>query len=125
MGLLKNEHGVYVVRKKVPERLQRVVAGVTSSGKPKQTFLQRSLRTKSLQQAKVTAKPILIEFDTILARAEALTEAAPMRAELAPAEVERIADYDGAAGRRCPADGNLATRQAKGVVASLRSGLPI
>lgn len=73
MGLLKNEHGVYVVRKKVPERLQRAVAEVTSAGTAKQTFLQRSLRTKNLQQAKVTAKPILIEFDAIIARAEALT----------------------------------------------------
>ena len=93
MGLLKNEHGVYIVRKKVPERLQRAVAEALGAAKPKQTFLQRSLRTKNLQQAKIAAKPLLIEFDQILATAEASLETRPVQATLSAAEIARMGEY--------------------------------
>ncbi len=61
--------------------------------KSAQTFLQRSLRTKDLHQAKVQAKPVLIEFDRILARAEARVADIPIRNTLSPSEIERMADY--------------------------------
>jgi hypothetical protein len=98
MGLLKNEHGVYVVRKKVPARLREAVATLKTNnpgriGKPSQSFLQRSLRTKDLHQAKVLAKPVLIEFDQVLAKAEALIADTPMRTTLTQAEIELMANW--------------------------------
>lgn len=38
VGLLTNSHGVYILRKKVPARLERAVAQGRGDGKPKQTF---------------------------------------------------------------------------------------
>jgi hypothetical protein len=40
MGLQKNEHGVWIVRRKVPTRLQQAVASVLDNGKGRQVFLQ-------------------------------------------------------------------------------------
>jgi hypothetical protein len=47
IGLLKNEHGVYVVRKKVPAHLREAVAPVLNLDKSAQSFLQRSLRWRA------------------------------------------------------------------------------
>ena len=69
----KNRHGVYYVRKKVPKRLEQPTAEFLDNGKSRQVFLKRTLDTKDLREANIRAKPILIEFDRILAQAEALT----------------------------------------------------
>ena len=64
MGLIKNEHGVWCARQKVPPRLQEAVARVL--GKPqdkaRQTFLKQSLRTKDKAEAKRRLPVALIEF---------------------------------------------------------------
>ena len=93
MGLLKNRHGVYVVRKAVPARLQKAVASALGGRKAKQSFLQRSLGTKVLSEAKISAKPILIEFDSILARAVTSLKDRPLRTALSQAEIKRLADF--------------------------------
>jgi hypothetical protein len=56
-----------------------------------------SLRTKDNREANIRAKPVLIEFDSIVAKAEALLHAAPVRSDLSEHEIERIADYHYAA----------------------------
>jgi hypothetical protein len=62
----------------VPKRLEHATAEFLGNGKLRQTFLKRTLGTKDLREANVRAKPILIEFDRILAQAEALTVQRPM-----------------------------------------------
>ena len=125
MGLLKNRHGVYVVRKAVPARLQKAVAKVLANRKTKQSFLQRSLGTKVLSEAKVSAKPVLMEFDSILARAAASLEVRPAQTTLSPAEIKRLADHhyatrlgDDDAGRR---EGSAWGAELAGEVASFES----
>jgi integrase len=93
MGLLKNEHGVYYVRKKVPKRLQEAAAVVTGASKSRQTWLKQSLKTKDVREAKRLAPPVLIRFDRILAEAEASLTESPLRTSLDDREIERIADY--------------------------------
>jgi integrase len=93
MGLLTNSHGVYILRKKVPTRLERAVAQLRGEGKPKQTFLQQSLRTKDVKEAKRRAVPVLLEFDRILAEAESLVAERPLRQSLTDTEIRAIADY--------------------------------
>ena len=53
----------------------------------------RSLRTKDKQEAKRLAPPVLMEFDRILADAEASTAERPLRTTLDRREIERIADF--------------------------------
>jgi hypothetical protein len=53
-------------------RIEQAVAQVQGNGKPKQVFLQQSLRTKEKRDAERRAIPVLLEFDRILAPAEAL-----------------------------------------------------
>jgi hypothetical protein len=43
MGLTKNEHGVWVVRHRVPKRLQEPVARVLDNDTEWQTWLQKAL----------------------------------------------------------------------------------
>lgn len=96
MGLHKNEHGIWHVRRKVPKRLETAVAQVLNNGKQRQSWLSRSLRTGDLQKANILAKPVMIEFDRVLAEAEALLsppKSGPLRASLSNAEIEQIADY--------------------------------
>ena len=93
MGLIINGHGVYVVRRKVPERLQAAVARALKTSKSRQVFLQKTTGTKNLKQAKVIAAPILMEFDAVIARAAASIEERPLVAKLPLADVKRIADY--------------------------------
>jgi hypothetical protein len=63
MGLIKNEHGVYHVRRKVPKALE--VATARAMGVPNQriSWLKQTLATKDEKRAKVLAKPIMMEFD--------------------------------------------------------------
>jgi hypothetical protein len=57
------------------------------------SWLKRSLGTKDERQANVRAKPVMMEFDQIIARAEASLKAAPVKASLSDVEVRRIAAY--------------------------------
>jgi hypothetical protein len=91
MGISKNRHGTYYAIKQVPKHLQAAVARL-DNGKGRQTWLKRSLRTKDGAQANRTAKPVLIEFDRILAQAEALQVERPLRSELSKREIEQIAN---------------------------------
>jgi hypothetical protein len=77
MGLIKNEHGVWCVRRKVPQRLEEAVARVQGASKERQPWLKRSLRTKDEKRAKIVSKPVMVEFDRILADAEALLAERP------------------------------------------------
>src|SRR5258706_9973927 len=92
-GVSKNRHGVYYVRKKVPKQLEQPTAEVLGNGKSRQTFLKRTLDTKDLREANIRAKPVLIEFDRILAQAEALTIQRPMRTTLEKRDIVQIANY--------------------------------
>jgi hypothetical protein len=92
--LIKDRHGTYYAQRKVPERLQREVAAVLNHLKDRKPFLKKSLGTKVLSQANITAKPVLMEFDRILRAAEALKDAKPpTRASLSSAEIDRMAEY--------------------------------
>lgn len=93
MGILKNEHGVFYVRRKVPERLQEATATVTGASKSRQSWLKQSLKTKDKATAKRLAPPVLQKFERILAEAEASLADTPFRTELTPHEIKRIAEY--------------------------------
>jgi integrase len=93
MSIIKNEHGVYHVRKKVPKALEGAVAQVTDAAKSRVAWLKKTLGTKDLKKAKILAKPVLMEFDRILAKAEALKVERPLRTTLRHKEIERIAEY--------------------------------
>jgi hypothetical protein len=93
MGLIKNEHGVYHVRRKVPKSLEAATATVMGVPKERVSWLKETLGTKDAKQARVLAKPIMMKFDRVLAQAEALLVEHPVRTELTEAEIKRIADY--------------------------------
>jgi N-methylhydantoinase A/oxoprolinase/acetone carboxylase beta subunit len=93
MGLIKNEYGVWHVRRRVPNKLRAAVASVTGASKASVSWLKETLRTKDEKQAKVLAKPVMMKFDGILAKAEALLVEHPVRTELTEAEIKQIADY--------------------------------
>src|ERR1019366_6130784 len=93
MGMIKNEHGVYHVRRKVPKALEAATATVMDVPKERVSWLKETLRTKDEKRARVLAKPVMMKFDRILARAEALLVEHPVRTELTEAEINQIADY--------------------------------
>ena len=93
MGLMKDRHGTYYARHKVPERLQETVARILDNGKARQVWLKKSLGTKVVAQANVRAKPVQMEFDQLLAKAEAQLKERPLRSSLADVEIKRIADF--------------------------------
>src|SRR5450631_3149995 len=93
MGLIKNEHGVYHVRRKVPKHLEAATATAMDVSKERVSWLKETLGTKDEKQARVLAKPVMMKFDRVLAQAEALLVEHPVRTELTEAEVKRIADY--------------------------------
>jgi integrase len=93
MGLIKDRHGTYYARHKVPERLQAAVARILDNGKARQAWLKKSLGTKVVAQANVRAKPVRMEFDRIIARAEAQLKERPVRTSLTDIEIKRIADF--------------------------------
>jgi hypothetical protein len=92
-GLTKDRYGTYHARKKVPKDLEQAVAQVIGSGKSRQVWLKRSLRTKSVKEANLRCKPVLTEFDRILARAQQAVEAVPVRATLGPKEISAMAKH--------------------------------
>src|SRR5436305_13794916 len=55
MGLHKNEHGIWQVRRKVPKRLEQAVARVLENGKKRQPWLSRSLRTGDVRLSHVAS----------------------------------------------------------------------
>jgi hypothetical protein len=93
MSIIKNEHGVFHVRKKVPKRLEAAAAQATGASKPRLAWLKQSLKTKDPKEAKRLAPPVLMKFDRILANAEALLAEQPRRTSLDKREIDRIADY--------------------------------
>jgi integrase len=82
-----------VCKRKVPKTLEQAVAIVLGNGKKRQPWLQRSLRTKAKDEAKRLAPPVLMEFDRVLADAEALTAERPLRTSLDKREVDAIANF--------------------------------
>jgi hypothetical protein len=56
MGVIKDRHGTYYARKKVPQKLEVAVAKIAGSTKPRVSWLKASLRTKDLKQANREAK---------------------------------------------------------------------
>jgi integrase len=92
MGLIKDRHGTYYARVKVPERLQEAVARVLDQGRDRQSFLKRSLGTKDLKAANVRAKPVLAGFDRVFGDAERLLAAWPLRKDLSATEIKRLAE---------------------------------
>jgi integrase len=93
MGLIKNEHGVFHVRRKVPKGLEAATARVMDVPKERVSWLKKTLGTKDEKRAKVLAKPVMMEFDRILAQAEALLVEHPVRTSLTDTEIKQIADY--------------------------------
>jgi len=93
MGVIKNRHGVHCARRKVPPELAGVVARLTGSARERQSWLQRSLRTKDFREANIRAKPVLIEFDKILEKAKALAGPRQLRMELSDSEIKRISEF--------------------------------
>jgi hypothetical protein len=93
MGLIKNEHGVFHVRRKVPKALEVATARAMGVPKERVSWLKETLGTKDEKQAKVLAKPVMMKFDRILAQAEALLVEHPVRTELTEAEIKQISDY--------------------------------
>lgn len=93
MGVVKNRYGIYVARKKVPKGHEEAVARVLANGRQRVSWLQRSLGTKDLRTANTAAKPILMEFDSILAKAAALLSPIPKRDDLSEREIAAMADY--------------------------------
>lgn len=93
MGIVKNEHGTYHVRRKVPDKLQAAVALILGSDKPKVSWLKKSLGTKDASKANVRAKPVMMDFDKIIAKAEASLKQRPVQSSLSDAEIKRISAY--------------------------------
>ena len=92
MGLMKDRHGTYYARVKVPDRLQEAVARVLDQGKDRQSFLKKSLGTKVLKEANIRAKPVLAGFDRVFGEAEQLLTARPLRDSLSAIEIKRLAE---------------------------------
>lgn len=67
MGLMKDRHGTYGARVKVPDRLHEAVPRVLDRGKDRQSFPMESL---GLKTANVRAKPVLAGFDHVFGEAE-------------------------------------------------------
>jgi integrase len=92
-GVVKDRHGTYYARRKVPKALEEATAQVLGVAKERQSFLKRSLGTKDVREANVRAKPVLQEFDRILDRARALLKERPKRERLSAVEIKRLAEY--------------------------------
>jgi hypothetical protein len=92
MGTMKDRHGTYYARVKVPARLQEAVARVLDQGKDRQSFLKKSLGTKDLKEANIRAKQVLAGFDRVFGEAEQLLATRPMRENLSAVEIKRLAE---------------------------------
>ena len=104
----------------MPKRLEEATATVLGVSKQRQSWLKKSLGTKDLREANIRAKPVLMEFDRTLARAEALIAERPVRASLAPAEIARMAELHYA---KVLADDEAQRRDGTGSEAVFRASL--
>jgi hypothetical protein len=68
MGLLKDRHGTYYARQRVPQGLEEAVARILNNGKVKQVWLKRSLGTKKVAEANVRAGECDRHFASIRVR---------------------------------------------------------
>jgi len=93
MGVLKSKDGIYYVRKKVPPKLEAAVSTVLGVPRPRVSWLKKPLRTKDAREANIQAKPVLMGFDSVLARAAGLLLDAQLQAHLSEREIERMAQY--------------------------------
>jgi integrase len=93
MGLIKNEYGIWNVRRKVPKALEVATARVMGVPKERVSWLKKTLGTKDEKRARVLATPVMMEFDRIIAQAEALLVEHPVRTKLTEIEIKQIADY--------------------------------
>src|SRR5262245_8481621 len=93
MGLIRDRHGTYCARKRVPKGLEALVAQVLANGRQRQSWLKKSLGTKSPNDAKLRGKPVLIEFDRTIERARELLKEQPTRISLSRIEIARMAEY--------------------------------
>jgi integrase len=93
MGLIKDRHGTYYARKKVPKGLEAAVPRVLANGKPRQSWLKKSLGTKSPHEANIRAKPVLMEFDRIIESARDLLKEQSTRTSLTRVEIARMAAF--------------------------------
>lgn len=80
-----------------PKGLQAAVARVLGNAKVSQKHLKRSLGTKDAREANIRAKPVLAEFDRIIAKAKSTldqtTRPLMKRSTLNPTEITRMAEY--------------------------------
>ena len=93
MGIIRGPNGIFYARKRVPPQLAEAVAKVTNAKSTRVSWLKRSLGTRDFREANIVGKPILIEFDRTMAKAEALLKPIPITENLSQREIERIADY--------------------------------
>jgi integrase len=93
MGLIKDRHGTYYARKKVPKGLEEPVARMLGNGKQRQAWLKRSLGSKSAHEANIRAKPVLMDFDRIVESARQLAKEQPLRNSLSRVEIARMAEF--------------------------------
>src|ERR1700730_1282113 len=89
MGLIKDRHGTYCARRKIPKGLEEAVARALGNGKQRQEWLKRSLGTKSAHEANIRAKPVLMDFDRIIESARQLVTEQPLRSSLSRVEIAR------------------------------------
>jgi hypothetical protein len=94
IDVVKNRHGTYYARRKVPKELEGSTAQVLGVAKDHQSWLKRSLGTKDVREANVPAKPVQQEFDRILDRARALLKERPKRERLREPILCRLALRD-------------------------------
>jgi integrase len=121
MGLIKDRHGTYCARKRVPKGLEALVAQVLANGKQRQTWLKKSLGTKSPHEAKIRGKPVLIEFDRTIERARDLLKERPTRTSLSRVEIARLAEYHYAT---VLGNDAAARRHARQIMAKFQDGVP-
>jgi hypothetical protein len=93
MDVLKSKDGIYFVRKKVPAKLEEAASTVLGASRPRVSWLKRSLRTQDPHEANIKGKPVLMEFDSILAKAASRLRDVPLRTQLSEREIERMPSY--------------------------------
>src|SRR4051812_21612830 len=100
MGVIKDRHNTYYALKTVPAKpkgLRAAVAVELNNGKGSQANLKRSLGTKDIREANIRAKPVLAEFDRIIAKAKARLAATTVpvvkRTSLNDTEIKRMAEW--------------------------------
>lgn len=94
MGIVCDKRtGICHARKKVPNGLEEATARVLGDNRVSVSWLKRSLATKDKRQANILGKPVLMEFDRVLAKAGATAKARPVQALLSGEEINRLAAY--------------------------------